>query len=234
MIVSHNELECYMSGNSEEYSSAHVERLEGSAFEGKNILFLGSSVTFGAASLEDAIPEYFGRRFGCIPTKEAVSGTTLVDNGPESYVSRLKSNVDVDKDYSLVICQLSTNDATLQMPLGELGESFEINSYDTTTVSGAIEYIIAYSKQHWNCPVMFYTGSRYESEYYDKMVNRLYQIADKWGIGVLDLWNGDEFNNISDEDRKLYMADPIHPTKAGYMRWWCPVLERQLGTVLLS
>ncbi len=216
-------------GNDEQYSSAHVEKLENCKWENKQILFLGSSVTFGAASEEDGIPEYFAKRFGCIATKEAVSGTTLVDNGPDSYVSRLKSNVDVNTPYALVICQLSTNDATQKKPLGELGKGYELSSFDTTTITGAMEYIIAYSKEKWNAPVLFYTGSRYDSAEYAKMVARLYEIAKKWQIGVLDLWSDDGFNAISDEDRSLYMADPIHPTKAGYMKWWCPELERQIA-----
>ncbi len=217
-----------MEGNQSKYDSSNVEKLKDSFLEGKKVLFLGSSVTFGAASLEDGIPEYFRSRFGCEITKEAVSGTTLVDKDEESYVSRLKRNVDPATDYSLVICQLSTNDASLDLPMGEIGESMDADSFDVLTITGAIEYIIAYAKEKWNCPVMFYTGSRFGSDKYAAMVKRLYEISQKWGINVLDLWNDDAFNSISDEDRALYMADPIHPTKAGYMKWWCPELERQL------
>lgn len=217
-----------MTGNSEEFSSNNVVRLDNDILENRNVLFLGSSVTYGAASLQEAMPEYFAKRLGCISTKEAVSGTTLVDIGTDSYVNRLKCNVDTSTDYKLVICQLSTNDATQMKPLGEIGESFELDSFDTSTVTGAMEYIIAYCKEKWNCPVMFYTGSRYDSKEYSLMVKRLYEISEKWGIEILDLWSDDEFNNITDEERNLYMADPIHPTKAGYMKWWCPELERQL------
>ena len=217
-----------MDGNQSKFDSANVEKLGNSFLEGKKVLFLGSSVTFGAASMEDGIPEYFKNRFGCIVTKEAVSGTTLVDRDEESYVSRLKKNVDTDTDYNLIICQLSTNDAAQDMPLGELGKSTDAGSFDVMTITGAIEYIIAYAKEKWDCPVMFYTGSHFDSDKYDGMVKRLYEISKKWGIHVLDLWNDEEFNNISDEERALYMADPIHPMKAGYMKWWCPELERQL------
>ena len=75
---------------------------------------------------------------------------------------------------------------------------------------------------------MFYTGSRYYSEAYAAMVERVLKLEEKWGIEVLDLWNSDSFNSISDADRALYMNDNIHPTKAGYRNWWCPELERQV------
>ena len=217
-----------MEGNQAKYGSDNVKSLGESFLKGKNVLFLGSSVTFGAASEEDGIPEYFRKRFDCNVTKEAVSGTTLVDRDDESYVSRLKRNVDTTRDYSLVICQLSTNDATCDMPMGEISKSRNADEFDVSTITGAIEFIIAYSRENWKCPVMFYTGSRYDSDKYNAMVGRLYEIADKWDIRVLDLWNNDDFNDISEKDRALYMADPIHPTKAGYMMWWCPELERQL------
>ena len=38
----------------------------------------------------------------------------------------------------------------------------------------------------------------------------------------------EEFNNISDEDRAVYMHDGIHPTRAGYRDWWGPEIEKQL------
>ena len=214
-------------GNQPKYGSEFVEYLDDNPLKEKNILFLGSSVTYGASSMEDSIPEYFHKRFGCSYTKEAVSGTTLVDEDETSYVSRLINNVDTMAKYDYFICQLSTNDASQNKDLGKISDSFSIDSFDRTTITGAIEYIIAYVKDTWGCPVAFYTGSRYESATYGAMVERLFEIADKWNINVIDLWTGNQFNSIEDKDRNLYMNDPIHPTKAGYMKWWCPEIERQ-------
>lgn len=44
----------------------------------------------------------------------------------------------------------------------------------------------------------------------------------------LDIWTDESFNDISTDERDLYMYDNIHPTKAGYRDWWGPELERQL------
>ena len=211
-------------GNAEKYSFEQIKLLEGNPLEGKNICVLGSSVVFGAASQENSIAEYFGKRFGCTYTKEAVSATTLVDNGKLSYVQRLQT-LDKNAHYDLFICQLSTNDATMKKPLGEINKD---GYFDTATVTGAMEFIINYAKDTWNCPVVFFTGSHYDSERYGAMVERLMELKEKYGIGVLDLWHGEEFNSISDADREIYMNDSIHPTKAGYRDWWGPELEKQL------
>lgn len=214
-------------GNAKQYSMNDVEETE-TSLKGKNILFLGSSVTYGFASFKEAIPEYFAKRLGANITKEAVSGTTLVDSSRSSYVSRLLKKVDKSTEYDLVVVQLSTNDATMKKDLGELSSSMDIDSFDTKTITGAIEYIIAYVNETWHCPVAFFTGSYYDSPEYSAMVTRLLEIQKKWGICVLDLYTDEEFNDISDELRSLYMSDDIHPTKAGYKVWWCPELERQL------
>ena len=118
------------------------------------------------------------------------------------------------------------------MPLGEISDSFNINDFDTQTVAGAIEYIIAYAKETWNCPVVFYTQAKYDSGHYAKMVDILLKIQEKWSITVIDLWNNDEINSITDEERKIYLVDHIHPTKAGYKEWWLPEFRKCLYEVL--
>lgn len=219
-------------GNSREYSSEKLKKVEGTILEGKNILFLGSSVTEGLFSLEDAIPEYFEKRFGVNSYKEAVSGTTLVNKDKNSYISRMKKAKYDKIKFDLVICQLSTNDASLGMPLGELDDCREADKLDTMTITGAMEYVVAYSQNKWNCSVFFYTGARFDHDGYKSMVNRLFEISSKWDIEIIDLWNNDEFNNISNDERNLYMNDPVHPLRAGYMKWWCPEMEKQLLELL--
>ena len=89
---------------------------------GKDFLFLGSSVTEGSASHGWAIPEYFKVKYGCNVTKEAVSGTTLADVDNNSYVRRLCNNVSKVQHFDAVVCQLSTNDAAQELPLGRISE----------------------------------------------------------------------------------------------------------------
>lgn len=215
-------------GNGEQYGFDQITAMEDSPLAGKTICIMGSSVVHGSSSQESAVGEYLAARFDAELVKEAVSGTMLIDNGRSSYIQRMLNNLDPNAQYDLFICQLSTNDATFKKPLGEISESTDLESFDTSTVAGAMEYIIVYAQETWNCPVVFFTGSRYESKEYEAMVTTLLALEEKYGICVLDLWSDDSFNDISDEDRSLYMQDKIHPTKAGYLLWWGPEMERQL------
>lgn len=214
-------------GNAEVYHAENLSPLDNSPLQGKRLLFLGSSVTNGAASLNVSVADYIRVLDGCEVVKNAVNGTTLADAGVSSYVSRLEKT-DSAQSFDAVIVQLSTNDATQKKPLGEITESKAIEDFDRKTVFGAMEYIIAYAQETWNCPVVFYTGTKYDSETYQAMVDGLLRIQEKWGIGVIDLWNDPEMNAVSAEDYALYMNDPIHPTQAGYLKWWTPKFESYL------
>lgn len=160
--------------------------------------------------------------------KEAASSTVLVDKnvwGKKSYIARMKT-IDQHMKADAFVCQLSTNDASMKKKLGEVSNSFKINDFDTHTVAGAIEYIIAYAQDTRNCPVIFYTGTRYDSDRYGEMVDLLIEIQKKWDIGVIDLWNDPEMNAVDDEHYDLYMVNGIHPYRAGDREWWTPKFEK--------
>ena len=221
----------FTKGNSGKYSLKNTATVENSPLSGKTVIFLGSSVTYGYGSKGVSFADYLEKSDGIHAIKEAVSGTTLVDVKDNSYVSRMKT-IDENIKADAFVCQLSTNDATKEMPLGEISESYDINDFDTQTIAGAIEYIIAYAKSTWNCPTVFYTQAKYDSDHYAKMVNLLLEIQKKWDITVIDFWNDEEVNNITDQQRKIYLIDHIHPTKAGYKEWWLPKFQEVLYEVI--
>ncbi len=78
---------------------------------GRRIAFLGSSITAGAGALEDSFVDYLVATDGVIAIKEAVSGTTLAGNAPDSYVHRLYHRIPVTQPLDAFVCQLSTNEA---------------------------------------------------------------------------------------------------------------------------
>lgn len=192
---------------------------------GKTFFFLGSSVTYGYASGGVSFVDYIAERNSCTCVKEAVSGTTLVDNGSDSYVQRMLNKFDASANCNHFVCQLSTNDASQNLPLGSVSDSFDLSDFNKSTIIGAMEYIICYAKSTWNCPVTFFTNTYYDSANYQQMVDALYKLQEKWGIGIIDLWNNEDMRNVSASDYARYMSDNIHPTSAGYLEWWTPVFE---------
>ena len=197
----------FKKGNSVRYDVSRIPFKKTSPLKGKTVVFLGSSVTKGFAAHNNAFAEYIAKKDSCICIKEAVNGTTLIDNCEDSYIERMRDNLDPERQVDL-------------------------DSFDVKTVCGAIEYIIAYAKETWHCRVMFYTNPQYDSDTYAKMVEALLKIQEKWQIGVIDFWNDERINSISPEKRKLYLQDPIHPMKAGYAEWLVPVMEQRIAEYL--
>lgn len=208
-------------GNQSIYDLSNVEPFADSPLKGKSILYLGSSITLGYGSQNVSFADYIAKRNGNTFVKEAVSGTTLTDDSPDSYVSRLHK-VDTAQHFDLFVCQLSTNDFSKFKPIGEVSDT------EPSTVCGAINYIVTYVREKWNCPIVFYTSPYFEAKAYRQMVDDLLQIAAQRSFEVIDMYDNAKFNDIPDEQRALYMVDAMHPTKAGYLLWWTPEFEPYL------
>ena len=221
----------FAKGNSSEYSIKNTAEVTDSPLNGKTGIFLGSSVTYGYGSEGVSFVDFLKKTDGLNTVKEAVSGTTLADVKTNSYVARMKT-IDKDIKADFFMCQLSTNDATKNLPLGQISDSFNIDDFDTQTITGATEYIIAYAKETWNCPVIFYTQTRYDSDAYAKMVEMIIELEKKWDITVIDFWNNEKINNVTDDEKSLYLVDNIHPTKAGYKIWWLPEIQATLYDIV--
>lgn len=194
------------------------------------IIFLGSSVTYGDDGY--SMCEYIRETTGYDVVKWAVSGTTLADISDESYVSRLQQQIDTQDNCDCFVCQLSTNDASNDIPLGKIGDTKLISDFDVLTVTGAIEYIITRVREKWNCPVVFYTGTYMEKKNYPEMVDALLKLKEKWHFEIIDLWNDPQMRAVNPEDYKLYMNNPTHPSKLGYQKWWGPKFVEGLNRIL--
>lgn len=194
--------------------------------QNKRILFLGSSITYGYSSNGISFVEYLEELEGIVPFKNAISGTTLMEKDKDSYVSRLK-NIDKNSIFDMVIVQLSTNDASMGLELGTY-----IDKDPKKTIGGAINYIIDYVRYIFDCPVIFYTSPYFESDNYKDMVNLLEQISEHKKINIINMYRDKEFNNINDEERKIYMMDNVHPTKDGYLKWWTPYFIKEINKLI--
>ena len=218
-------------GNGRRYDIRRVRPNPDSPLRGKTIFCLGSSVTAGMSSMGVSFTDCLSRADGCVIIREAVAASTMADLAPNSYLRRLKKHPAVRRPVDCFLCQLSTNDATFYSQLCRISDSFDPKDFDTNTTAGGIESVIAFAREAWDCPIVFFTGTKYDNPRYHKLVNLLLQMAEKWGITVIDLWHDPEMNRVSPEDYRLYMNDGVHPTKAGYLLWWTPALQRGLYRV---
>lgn len=245
-------------GNNELYDLDAAEVKPDSPLRGKTIYWLGSSVTYGAASRQQSMVDYIAKIDQCNCVKNAVSGTTLrtgEKNPEKSYVSRMLNpewGFHPEDKIDAFVCQISTNDtkAENESSHGQLRDSYEncaLSDFDLSTSLDSVAYVIQYVHDTWNCPVFFYAGSWFGDEgetrgnkepsgsNYDAFIREVTEIAEKYDsmdgytVKVLDLFHNEEFNNlVTDSDYAYLMGDAIHPRQAGYLVWWVPYFEEFL------
>jgi hypothetical protein len=218
--------------NSEIYRPSRDFFVDGN-LNSKKIVFLGSSVTYGFAAKGISFVDFLRVEHGVNAVKEAVTGTTLADINEKSYVHRMKTNLNLQENYDLFACQLSTNDQRKNVPIGNISQSYNIEDFDTNTTIGAIEYIIAYVQNHWDCPIVFYTCLRKPDPSYELLRSKLFELQKKWHFAVIDIWNNKKLRKINAE-HPAFMLDDVHPTCAGYRYGWTPIFVRELEPMLES
>ena len=59
----------------------------------------------------------------------------------------------------------------------------------------------------------------YNNNNYVQMIMALYDLEEKWGIGVIDMFFDLEMCSLPTADYNRYMSDTIHPNALGYEKW---------------
>lgn len=214
-------------GNSRKYSLQQFSPNPASPLFGKRILFLGSSVTFGFGALGESFVDDLWRQEGVRAVKDAENGTTLVDHDRfrqgDSYVGRFDEDLTKQRPDAFVL-QVSTNDATLKEPLGQMTDG----KASADTITGALQYMITKAQKKWHCPILLFTNPDFGNGLYRQMVKRSYQLARHYQLTLLDMNRDSSYL----AKKSLYMADAIHPTRAGYLEKWTPAFSKKLGKIL--
>lgn len=196
----------------------------------KTIFYLGSSITRGNGGNTDgeSYVEQIANITGNKYQKEAVSGTTLANFGDTSYVARY-ADLDFNEQPDALIVQLSTNDFSQGVRVGSVSSATSSEDISPLTLTGAIEYIIALTREiSPDTKVMFYTcplgeNQGVRSEYAEYISGTLQEIAEKWDIGIIDIFNADYI------DVSCYMqGDALHPQSEGYAGVLTPIMINYL------
>lgn len=186
------------------------------------LMFVGSSVTYGTGSYGNTFADFLEDDYGYISNKRAISGTTLVTSNGGNYVQRMRDQISPNAKIDKFIVQLSTNDSGQGKPLGTMGTGTSLNDFDTTTIIGAMEYMIVYAKQTWDADVLFWTCQQHEDSRYDAMYYALLDLQKKYpDLGIIDFYSQPQLDSS-------LVENPVHPKLEGY-RVWTPYAAQCLA-----
>ncbi len=166
---------------------------------GKSALFCGDSIT--NAVKDESKPYYgwagrIGEAYGMKWTNVGVSGASLSTIKTSRIITQLHNNKNNTYDY--VILHGGVNDAMTSGPIGTLNSSFALNSFNTSTMAGALDEMFYYAKQYWpNAKIGYivnyatpnsnWGGNTRDMSAYFAMAKK---VCDKWEIPYIDLYSG--------------------------------------------
>lgn len=193
-----------------------------SSLIGKSGLFLGDSIAYGAG---DSLRLSWGgrlRAYGLDSETVAVSGWALTPketSGREAIVTQLENAK--KSAYDFVILEGGVNDILINrdtdksIAMGKMTASDNFTEFDTTTVAGALEDLIAKTKAKFpEAKVGYIINCRFaniDDETYAEYVSLAKDICDKWEISSVSL-DGliDTTKGTADQ------PDGLHPSAQGY------------------
>ena len=178
---------------------------------------IGDSITYGAMpdmSRGLAYPERLGNLCKAVTVNNyGISGTTIAVNSTLSMVSRFQ---DIDKESNLIIIAGGTNDFGLNTPMGD------VNSTDTSTFNGALNYMIINLKLMFPDKYIVIDTPITRADQYnrneqglllDDYANAIKEAAKRHDIYLLDLNQDAKLFFLSDLNQ--YMQDGLHPNAIG-------------------
>lgn len=231
---------------------------------GKTIIWDGDSICAGGPAVGNWATRICEKNE--MPYKNyAIGGGTLTEGFPLTQKGHIRHCVSVtiekmhteypDADY--VILEGGTNDADLFVRhFDELGERMGVSDpydfsgeYDRTTFLGALDSIFYRATKYWcGKKIGFIIAHKMGPEPERAENRRLYfdkcaEVAKKWGIPVLDLWNGCYLNpfvkwmynseRTPEENKDAndgFYSDGQHMTEKGY-DFTAEIVEKWLRTL---
>ena len=178
---------------------------------------IGDSITYGAMpdmSRGLAYPERLGNLCKAVTVNNyGISGTTIAVNSSLSMVSRFQ---DIDKKSNLIIIAGGTNDFGMNTPMGD------VNSTDTSTFNGALNYMIINLKLMFPDKYIVIDTPITRADQYNRneqgllledYANAIKEAAKRHDIYLLDLNQDAKLFFLSDLNQ--YMQDGLHPNAIG-------------------
>ncbi len=209
-------------------------------FGNKTALFLGDSISYGAADAGRSWAWRMSNSLGFKADNQSVNGWAISTSRQSRIINELKGVKYNTYDY--VIMEGGTNDAWDSAQVGVVSNSYDPKDFDITTFAGGLEELFYNAYQRfpgarfgfiitYKMPLATDKGN---VAYMEPIANISIDICKKWNVAYLDLYHDDYVNNILLEvDTLNYLIDTVHPSVAAYDRL-SPYIEQWFKTLTVN
>ncbi len=213
-----------------------------SSLNGKKMLFMGDSITYGLGDSPSYLDEYglawagrIARETGAVVTNAGVSGASL-SYLSESVAPSGKKNdgwgwiydqfsANKSKSFDVVVMHGGVNDARYEREIGEISDSTDsaVLKANIDTFAGGLQYLFENVTKTYPNADLFYIANHHldghSKGYADDMsayFAKAKVLCEKYGIHLINLYDNEELNETLNPLSTTYLEDTLHPNAAAY------------------
>ncbi len=224
---------------SEEFDALCGELDRYSRLKGKSILSFGDSIMYGSGNGGEGISDMIAVKYGMLCTDYAIPGATFgICDEKEHIPDQIRKAYAAHKTADIILINGGTNDVN-HTALGEMKSGFDMSRRSEKELSGAFERSLWLLRTYWrNTPVIYIRAHNMElgDDKKEKIYgDRCMEIAEKWSVRAVDLYNDSGLNteDASMRSRYTYLnpytgytCDAIHPNAIGYAKYYLPLITK--------
>ncbi len=213
-----------------------------SSLNGKKMLFMGDSITYGLGDSPSYLDEYglawagrIARETGAVVTNAGVSGASISYLSAEVASSGTKNDgwgwiydqfsANKSTSFDVVVMHGGVNDARYEREIGEISDSTDsaVLKANIDTYAGGLQYLFdSVTKNYPNADLFYILNHHLDghskgnasdmSAYFEKAK----VLCEQYGIHLINLYDNEELNEELDPLSTTYLEDTLHPNSAAY------------------
>ena len=224
-----------------EYDSLLTELKRYHTLKGKRALSFGDSIMYGTGNDGEGMGEMTAIKYGMTCTDYAVPGATLGESKDRGHIpDQIRRAHTQKKTADVIFLNGGTNDMN-HTAFGSLTKGFDMEKTSEKEYTGGFERTLWMLGKYWkDAPVIYVRAHNMdlgEDARERKYGERAMEIALKWNISAVDLYNDSDLNT---EDPAIcnrytyvnpssnYTCDSIHPNAIGYAKFYLPPIADNL------
>ena len=224
-----------------EYDSLLAELRRYRTLKGKSMLSFGDSIMYGTGNDGEGMSEMTAIKYGMTCADFAVAGATFGESKGRGHIpDQIREAHARKKPADVIFVNGGTNDVN-HTAFGKLTKGFDMDKTSEKEYTGGFERSLWMIGKYWKGAPVIYVRAHNMDIGDDsrelKYGERAMEIALKWNIAAVDLYNdsglntGDPamcgrytyINPLTD-----YVCDSIHPNAVGYAKFYLPPIAEKL------
>ena len=221
-----------------EYESLLKELNRYRTLKGKRILAFGDSIMHGAGNNDEGIAAMIAVKYGMTYRDYSVPGASFGDRDERSRIcNQIRVAFAKGEQADLILLNGGTNDMG-HTPVGEMTTGFDMADAEEDSFTDGFQKALWMLKSNRKNVPVIYTRV-HNMELVDDSTERRYgeraiDIADKWSVKSVDLYNRTTMNTENQAicDRYTFVNqhigndhDSIHPNALGYAKYYLPLIS---------